>query len=425
MISNEKYIPSILIVDDIKSNLLLLSSLLDDYNVISVMDGFDAVQVAQKKHFDLIILDISMPKMDGYEVCEKLKSIEKTKDIPVVFITSNTDEDSIEKAYEVGGVDYVTKPIKSKELLARVKTQISLHSVKKALDEKISLIDSYVSYSTTDKKGIIIDVSDAFCRVSGYSKEELIGKKHNILRHQDMTDETYKDMWGTITSGRSWVGEVKNRNKNGSPFWVDVVISPRFDNNGDIYGYTAIRHDITYQKKIELLSITDQLTDLYNRRYFNDVFPVEIKRSIRQATCLSFLTLDVDYFKQFNDTYGHQEGDTALQMVGRTLKEHAKRAEDLVFRLGGEEFGIIFTSNNSDDAKRIADGIRESIEKIQIEHKSSKISKYLTVSVGLACIDFSKKQNQNINESNIYKLADDELYKAKEQGRNRISSVIL
>ena len=421
----KKGLPKILIVDDIKTNLILLSGILDEYDVTQSSNGHDAIKIASEDYFDLILLDIVMPNMDGYEVCKRLKSIESTKDIPIIFATGNTDEDSIDKAYKVGGVDYVTKPFKSKELLARVKTQVSFRNVKQELEEKIALIDSYVSYSTTDIAGRIVDVSDAFCKISGYSKEELIGHKHSILRHPDMEDDTYSDLWGTISDGKKWVGEIQNIKKDGTSFWVNVAITPRYDNYGSIYGYTAIRHDISYQKKIEVLSITDQLTNLYNRRYFNDMLPVEITRAIRQATCLSFLMLDIDYFKQYNDSYGHQNGDNVLKKLGITLKEQAKRADDLIFRLGGEEFGIIFTSNNSEDAKQIAQRVKESVENIKIEHKMSKISKYVTASIGLTCIDFSKQKNHDFYEDKIYKMSDDELYKSKNAGRNRVSSIIL
>lgn len=425
MNNKEECVASILIVDDVNSNLLLMSGILSDYDIITSTSGKDALKIVQDRHVDLILLDITMPDMNGFEVCTELKSMKKTKDIPIVFVTSNSNEESIERAYEVGGVDYVTKPIKSKELLARVKTQVSYSMVKEELNEKLALINKYVSYSFTDTKGVITDVSDAFCHISGYTKDELIGHKHSMLKDPQTSNELYKSLWDTITKGNSWTGEIRNLKKDGSHFWADVIISPMCDKHGEIYGYSAIRHDITYQKKVEVLSVTDQLTALYNRRYFNDMFPVEIKRSIRQSTCISLLTLDVDFFKQYNDTYGHQDGDKVLQAIGTTMKNQAKRAEDLMFRLGGEEFGIIYTTNTPEDSVKIANRVKDSIEDLKIEHRRSSVSKYITISIGLACVDFSKEQNHYVNEDIIYKLADDELYKSKAQGRNRVSSVIL
>ena len=418
----DKRVPTILIVDDMKVNLIILSELLDEYNIITAESGLSAIEIATTDDVDFILLDIVMPGMDGYEVCTKLKSLDKTKDIPIIFVTGSTDEDSIEKAYSVGGIDYVTKPFKSKELLARVKTQVLYHNVQKDLEEKIKLIDKNVSFSSTDINGVITEVSEAFCTISGYSKEELIGKNHSLLRHPDVDEKIYSELWETITSGNSWRGEMKNRRKNGLCYWADVVITPRFDNNGKITGYTAIRHDISDQKKVELLSITDQLTSLYNRRYFNDILPIEIKRSIRQGGYFSFIMLDIDFFKQYNDTYGHPAGDNVLEKMGETLQQQLHRAEDFIFRLGGEEFGMIYTGANHGFSHEIAKKVQKYILELQMEHKASKVSQYITVSIGLICVDFSKESNRELNEDDIYKLADNELYKAKALGRDRISA---
>jgi len=424
--NNSGDVYTILAVDDTKVNLLLLSALLEDYNVITVENGFDAIDIAQNEHIDLILLDIMMPEMDGYEVCEKMKASEKSRNIPIIFITAKTDEDSIDRAYKVGGIDYVTKPFKSKELLARVKTQISVYTLQKELEEKMALVDKYVSYSTTDTNGVIIEVSDAFCKISGYLREELIGKKHNILRHSDMNSALYSDLWTTIKNGKQWKGEVKNRRKDGGYYWANVLITPRYNAVGKLFGYTAIRHDITNEKIVEKLSITDQLTNLHNRRYFNDNFPIEIKRSIRQGSFLAFIMLDVDFFKQYNDTYGHQSGDKVLSTIGKTLTKEISRAEDLTFRLGGEEFGIICNVNSYNDAKSISGSICQSIRDLNIEHQATKVLGYkLTVSLGVVCVDFSQEQNMHLTSDILYKIADDELYKSKLSGRDRLSLSIM
>lgn len=417
-----KGIHTILIVDDMKTNIYLLSELLCEYIVVSATDGNSAIHIAKKEHPDLILLDIVMPDMDGYEVCSKLKSLKETKDIPVIFATGQVDEDSIEKAYSVGGVDYVTKPFKPKELLARVKTQIGYADVQKSLEEKIKLIDKNVSYSSTDVNGTIIDVSEAFCNITGYTRENLIGKNHNVLRHKDMDKKVYTELWDTITKGKSWKGQVKNRKKDGLCYWANVVITPIFDNKGKVVRYTAIRHDISDQKRVETLSLTDQLTSLYNRRHFDDMLPIELRRCIRQATYMSFAMLDIDYFKEYNDTYGHQAGDNVLSKLGELLQNKLARAEDLIFRLGGEEFGLIFTSSNPESSQKIVEKIRKAVIKLDIEHKNSKAAKHLTVSIGLICVDCSKDENKNLDEYIIYKLADDELYKAKSAGRDRVNT---
>ncbi len=125
---------TILIVDDTKENINILLSLLDDYDLLVALNGKKAIKLVEKNEIDLILLDIMMPGMDGYEVCSILKSRSDTKDIPILFITAKTDEDSIEKAYDVGGVDYVTKPFKPKELISRIKTQLNMRSMLKSLE---------------------------------------------------------------------------------------------------------------------------------------------------------------------------------------------------------------------------------------------------------------------------------------------------
>lgn len=420
----DKRVPTILIVDDAKSDLLFLSKLLADYDILTADNGPLAIEIATKKLPDIILLDVVMSDMDGYEVCSILKNNKNTKDIPVIFATGNMNEGSIEKAYSVGGVDYVTKPFKSKELLARIKIQLAYNNVQKELEEKIKLIDKNVSYSTTDTKGIITEASEAFCKIAGYTKEELIGKNHNILRHPEADKEVYTELWRTIKKGDIWRGELKNRNKNGVSYWADIIITPVLDNN-KIIAYTAIRNDSTARKKVEILSITDQLTNLYNRRHFNNSLPVEIKRCMRQDSCLSFVMVDVDFFKQYNDTYGHQEGDNVLARLGELLQQELYRAGDLIFRLGGEEFGLIYTTNNSDASIEMAQRVRKAVVKLNIEHKMSKDFNCITVSLGVVCVDFSKKSNMSLEDDQLYKLADDELYKAKKSGRNMVSALIM
>jgi len=160
------------------------------------------------------------------------------------------------------------------------------------------------------------------------------------------------------------------------------------------------------RRKIEILSITDHLTKLYNRRYFSESIDKEFARAIRQKECLSFLMIDVDKFKEYNDTYGHLQGDALLVSLAKVFKSIVKRSEDLVFRMGGEEFGVLLPNTNSDGAFSIAEKIREEVQK----------SVGITVSLGVACV-FPK-----IGESsyNLLKLADTNLYKAKEMGRNRV-----
>jgi diguanylate cyclase (GGDEF)-like protein len=181
--------------------------------------------------------------------------------------------------------------------------------------------------------------------------------------------------------------------------------------------YLQLIESVNQQQK-ELLVI-DGLTEIYNRRFFDETFQREIDRAKRDRHQLTFFILDIDYFKQYNDTYGHQAGDVALKRVAKQLQEKLKRASDFAFRLGGEEFGAIFSNVDLDDSMHLADEIRASIESLHIEHKTSKVSKVITVSVGLAFIDI----DENINGAKLYGTADKALYLAKREGRNRVKII--
>ena len=288
------------------------------------------------------------------------------------------------------------------------------NETEKKLNDYISLINENIIISSTDKNGYIIDVSEAFCKISEYSRDELIGKTHKLVRHPSTPIKFYEDMWTKILEGNIWKGEIHNISKTGKSYWVSAIIKPIFKNE-EIIGFTAIRTNITDKKHIEHLSITDELTQLYNRRFFNKKINEEINRAKRENNSFSFLIMDIDYFKQYNDTYGHQKGDLVLEKVALVLKKKASRASDFAFRLGGEEFGII-TTLDREKAIEFANSIKEEIENLKIEHEASEISKYLTISIGIV----SKEGVAITNSDLLYKEADDNLYEAKRLGRNSI-----
>jgi diguanylate cyclase (GGDEF)-like protein len=169
---------------------------------------------------------------------------------------------------------------------------------------------------------------------------------------------------------------------------------------------------------VELISITDGLTNIYNRRHFNDTFPAIIKSSKRLHELLCFLIMDIDHFKQYNDTYGHQMGDSVLIKVAKCMKDSLNRDDDTCYRLGGEEFGILYKASNKENALIFANIVRENIENLKIEHSGNSASAYITASMGLIC----KNANELEDEDLAYKQADDLLYKAKESGRNKVVS---
>jgi diguanylate cyclase (GGDEF)-like protein len=258
-------------------------------------------------------------------------------------------------------------------------------------------------------------------------KEEVRIRKQNKLTAHffHYAAKVYADLWATISSKKSWSGEIKNRKKNGDSYWVRANIEPILDSDGDILGYQAIRQDITDKKTIELMSITDELTGLYNRRHFNFKIVEAIKEAKASGSLLTFFMMDVDNFKKYNDTYGHKRGDDVLKSVGKVMKEMLSLEGDIAFRLGGEEFGGIVNAKSFDEAKESVEAVRYMLENLKIEHSKNTASPYITASFGVICCDFSNNKNLDITRDNIYTKADECLYMAKENGRNRLECVLL
>jgi diguanylate cyclase (GGDEF)-like protein len=168
--------------------------------------------------------------------------------------------------------------------------------------------------------------------------------------------------------------------------------------------------------KLEQASYTDSLTGIFNRRYFNLVYEREFKRALRSNKAITFIMIDIDFFKQYNDTYGHLQGDIALQGVARVLKTSLMRPGDFVFRLGGEEFGVILTEADCTQTRQMAERLRFNVESLNMEHKGNKKSGLLTISLGGICII----PTESINNESLLHAADTSLYAAKERGRNNV-----
>ncbi len=303
-------------------------------------------------------------------------------------------------------------------MLGTVQDVTEIRVVQKRLNEYIDIIDENVLTSATNIEGNITYISDAFCRTSGYGRDELLGQNHRIFRHPDMPKEVYEQLWKTIIGGSVWNGIFKNKTKGGGSYWVETTISPTFDESGKITGFTAIHNDITDKRRIEQISITDELTGLFNRRHFNELFPEELNRARRDGKNFAFIMLDVDNFKKYNDTYGHQEGDEVLRQVGATLKGILKRSGDFAFRLGGEEFGALITVQKEEDAFLVAESLRAAIAGLRILHEKNSPRQYVTISCGVKTVHTNRDRVDEVDA--IYRMADDALYQAKAEGRNRV-----
>ncbi|ADR33987.1 diguanylate cyclase [Sulfuricurvum kujiense DSM 16994] len=235
--------------------------------------------------------------------------------------------------------------------------------------------------------------------------------------HNKLPNEFVQKVKDVIAAKKTLVGELKYITKEGKVRWYQNRIMPIYDEEYFPLGEVLVRYDITEKKNFEKLSITDSLTELYNRRYFNDILTREIYRATREKSTLSFIILDIDYFKKYNDTYGHYAGDKALTIVASTIKNSLHRGGDFAFRLGGEEFGIIFSGLNKEQSLEFAEQIKANIEDLNIPHSNSAVSSHITISLGLVVIDFV---NEYVDENGFYTMADSALYRAKETGRNKV-----
>ncbi|PLX68585.1 MAG: hypothetical protein C0603_05385 [Denitrovibrio sp.] len=323
--------------------------------------------------------------------------------------------DTVEKRFDGSSMvvtgDYICLYAKDGALTGHfgVQRDVTLErDAEENLARYVNIIDENVLNTQVDLEGNITYVSKALCDVSGYTKEELIGEKVEILGHEEMTPEIYAEIWSTIKSGESWVGETINKKKDGGIFWADTTIAALKNRDGEIYSYMSVRQDITDKKEVEKLSITDRLTGIYNRLKLDSTIQEEYQRFIRYNEPASIILFDIDHFKAVNDTYGHLIGDYVLQELSRVTKLHVRKT-DVFGRWGGEEFLVICPHTNIDGALQLAEKIREEIAGHNFEHVDK-----ITASFGVASLENTSEYDQ------LLKKVDDALYEAKKTGRNKV-----
>ena len=296
----------VLIVDDAPENIAVLVEVLrDEYELSVAVDGGTALRIAASEtRPDLILLDIIMPGIDGYEVCKKLKVDPATADIPVIFVTAMNEVEDEAKGLELGAIDYISKPVSPPIVSARVRNHLELK------------------------------------------------------RNRDLLKD---------------------------------------------------------------LSSIDGLTGIANRRRFAESLAGEWKRCTRSRCTLSLLIIDIDFFKDFNDNYGHVAGDACLKRIATALDAAACRVGDLVARYGGEEFCVVLPETDSAGAEKVAETMRTSVEDLNITHTFSQCSDRVTVSIGAASMIPYADADPEI----LMLAADKMLYQAKQHGRNRVRSCVL
>ena len=295
----------ILIIDDSKLIAHLAKNILSKrgHEVLLAGDGETGFDMANDNKPDLILLDLILPGIDGYEVCRRIKNNSPTADIPVIMLTSKTEHADKVRGLEMGALDYVTKPFDEGELVARVNTHLRIKELHESLQEKNRLLL-----------------------------------------------------------------EMANR---------------------------------------------DGLTGLYNHRYFQETISKDFKKALRYKESLSCIMFDIDHFKKFNDTYGHQTGDVVLKTLGGLVK-NLMRESDLAARYGGEEFALLLYHTVASDAYQIAERLRKTVEQHKFQADDLVLS--VNISVGVA----SYYHPEISDAKTLIECADKALYKAKEEGRNKV-----
>jgi diguanylate cyclase (GGDEF)-like protein/PAS domain S-box-containing protein len=415
--------PLILLVDDQPSNLHVLAEALHgQYEVQVATTGEAALLLAvAAPQPALILLDVMMPGVDGYEVCRRLKANAQTRHIPVIFVTARTDAASEELGFELGAVDYITKPFNIPVLRARVRTHLTLQGlldelevVNQRLNQRLSeLIHAHEELRhsraqqelyaralectadgilITDADGRILAVNPAFTRITGYPADEALGRNPRILKSGRHPDAFYRELWATLHQTGHWSGEIFNRRKDGEIYPELRTISAVRDPDGRVTHYVAVFSDIStvkqVQERLDHLTWHDPLTGLANRYLFSDHLQQTLSLCTRRKAWAAALLVDIDRFKLVNEARGLSVADRVLHAVAGRLGKQLDAADTLA-RLAADDFAVILPDLGSErDAAAMAamahaEGMRAAVaEPLSV----SGSTLHLTASIGIALL---------------------------------------
>ncbi len=353
---------NILYVDDDAFSLALTYEILKKYftNIITAIDGQDGYEKFKNNQIDLIITDINMPKVTGLEMISKIREIDA--EVSVLVLSSYREDDFFVQSIGFGVDGYLLKPIDPLQLESIISKIVKKNHYKAEAESNLHFLNQYKEItnqssivSKTDTKGIITYVNDAFCHISGYSKDELLGKQHNIIRHPDNPAQVFTDMWKTIKEKKqTWKGIVRNKTKQGKSYYVDSLIMPILDQNGTVLEYISLRNNIT-----DIMNPKKQLHDAIN----NAIDPL-------------LVYIKLENFDETESFYSSETIDALQNKAARYLENNFLKSFDFdtMYQLGNGEYAFIihkptyFESEESlsDILKRHQQSIR--LEQIDLDH---------------------------------------------------------
>jgi two-component system cell cycle response regulator len=449
----------ILVVDDNPANRKLLEARLNAeyFDVLTVSNGPDAIQMCEKALCDIVLLDVMMPDMDGFEVCRRLKSHISTSHLPVVLVTALDQPADRVRGLEAGADDFVTKPIDEMQLIARVR---SLARLKVVIDElrnranttvALGMIAPFATPSAEDgRKGRLLLVDDR--KSSSERLVQALSPHHAVTLEANAQEAMFKaaeDNVDVIIISLGLAGydalrlcsqiralertrnlpilviadlEDRQRVLRGLELGINDWLSRPVDRNELLARVRTQLRQKRYadslrekvQQSIEL-ALFDPLTGLNNRRFLESHLSTMLENARMRRAALTLMILDIDHFKRVNDNHGHDAGDEVLKGFADRLRGII-RGGDLLCRLGGEEFVIVMPGVNLTAATRIAERARQAIEQETFVVDKSGTTVAVTASIGVA----ERRDGQDSHQ--LYRSADQALYRSKAEGRNRVSA---
>lgn len=272
--------------------------------------------------------------------------------------------------------------------------------------KRAHLIDQNIMIAHLDTDGVVVEISNSLCRYLEILRPAILGTPSGFFIQGEQSKDVQESIWRNLKTGAQWSGEIKQTTSAGETRWAKMTVVPSLNDNYEAEGYSCILQDMTSKK----LSLTDNLTALGNRRQYEETLEREIGLAKRNDTYLTLAIVDIDFFKKYNDRYGHPQGDVALARVGKAIVSCMRRPNDYTFRIGGEEFAVLFTSEGPEFSRTFLDGIRIAVEDMHIAHAASTISDHLTISIGGVVM----KGDALLDAEHFYIEADKALYLAKE-----------